>query len=347
MHGGDIYRNSIHHDFSVNTNPMGVPSEVQWVLTEAALHAGRYPDIVHESLVTETAKMFNVINDVVVYGNGASEVIMAICHALLPKKAMLVVPGFSGYEYCLQGACPKCDVVYYQLKESDDFKLTGDILDAIETEKPRVLFLTNPNNPNGLLIDKDLLERIIETCESISCTVVVDECFLTLTGKEKELSLAYNIRKYKSLVVLRAFTKTFAIPGVRLGYAICSRGVLAESIKAHLPEWNLSIFAQMAGAECLKHMDYVEDSVKIINAERKYLREELTALGFEVYPSEANYILFKSDKKDLAERLLEYKILIRDCADYVGLGKGYYRVAIKLHNENNGLISALENIQNE
>ena len=103
----------------------------------------------------------------------------------------------------------------------------------------------------------------------------------------------------------------------------------------------------MAGAECLKHMDYVEDSVKIINAEQKYLREELTALGFEVYPSEANYILFKSDKKDLAERLLEYKILIRDCSDYVGLEKGYYRVAIKLHNENNGLISALENIQNE
>ncbi len=347
MHGGDIYRNSIHFDFSVNTNPQGVPAEVQWVLTEAALHAGRYPDIVHENLVTETAKMFNVINDVVVYGNGASEIIMAICHALLPKKAMLIVPGFSGYEYCLQGACPKCDVVYYQLKESDDFRLSGDILDAIETEKPRVLFLTNPNNPNGLLIDKDLLEQMIETCESISCTVVVDECFLTLTGKEKELSLAYNIRKYKSLIVLRAFTKTFAIPGVRLGYAICSRRVLAESIKAHLPEWNLSIFAQMAGAECLKHMDYIEDSVKIINAERKYMKEELTTLGFKVYPSEANYILFKSDKKDLAERLLEYKILIRDCSDYVGLGKGYYRVAIKLHNENNGLISALGNIQNE
>ena len=131
MHGGDIYRNSIHFDFSVNTNPMGVPSEVQWVLTEAALHAGRYPDIVHETLVTETAKMFNVINDVVVYGNGASEIIMAICHALLPKKAMLVVPGFSGYEYCLQGACPKCDVVYYQLKEKP---FIGDTLRKIEVK---------------------------------------------------------------------------------------------------------------------------------------------------------------------------------------------------------------------
>ena len=103
----------------------------------------------------------------------------------------------------------------------------------------------------------------------------------------------------------------------------------------------------MAGAECLKHMDYVEDSVKIINPERKYLSEELTALGFEVYPTEANYILFKTKRKDLAERLLEYNIMIRDCSDFVGLEKGYYRVAIKLHNENNGLISALENILNE
>ncbi|SFH53647.1 histidinol-phosphate aminotransferase [Pseudobutyrivibrio sp. OR37] len=347
MHGGDIYRNSIHFDFSVNTNPLGVPSEVQWVLTEAALHAVRYPDISHERLIGETAKIFDVLEDMVVYGNGASEIIMAICHAIMPKKAMLIAPCFSGYEYCLTGACGKCDIVYHELKEADSFRLTDDIIDAIKSEKPKVLFLTNPNNPNGLLVEKDLLERIILACESVGCTVILDECFITLTGREKELSLAYNIRKYKSLVVLRAFTKTFAIPGVRLGYAICSKKILADSIKAHLPEWNLSIFAQMAGAECLKHTDYISDSVRTINAERKYLTEALALLGLKVYPTDANYILFKTEKKDLAQRLLEYNILIRDCSDYIGLGEGYYRVAIKLNNENSGLISAIENILND
>ena len=344
MHGGDIYRNNIHFDFSVNLNPLGLPSEVQWVLTEAALHANKYPDITHEQLISETAKLFDVIEDVVIYGNGASELIMAICHALNPKKAMLVVPCFSGYEYSITGANPKCDIVYYALKEADDFRLTDDVIDAIETEKPRILFLTNPNNPNGLLIEKELLERIIVACENIGCTVIVDECFISLTGREKELSLVYNIKKYKSVVVLRAFTKTFAIPGVRIGYAICSKKMLADSIKAHLPEWNLSIFAQMAGVQCLKQLDYINDSVKIIDVERKYLMDELTAKGYKVYPTEANFILFKAKDYNLADKLLEYNILIRDCSDYVGLGKGYYRVAIKLHNENEGLIIALESL---
>ena len=90
MHGGDIYRNSIQHDFSVNINPMGVPTEVQWVLTEAVLHANKYPDIYHERLIEKTSYIFEVPESNIVYGNGASEIIMAICHGLNPKKAFLI-----------------------------------------------------------------------------------------------------------------------------------------------------------------------------------------------------------------------------------------------------------------
>ncbi len=347
MHGGDIYRNSIHFDFSVNINPLGVPSEVQWVLTEAALHANKYPDILHENLIEDTAKVFDCLNDAIVYGNGASELIMAICHAINPKKAMLVQPCFLGYEYGIKGAAPNCKLIYHNLIEENSFALKEDILDAIEQEKPNVLFLTNPNNPNGLLIEKDLMEKIIEACDNAGTTLVVDECFIALTNREKELSLAYNIRSYKSVIVLRAFTKSFAIPGVRIGYCICSKSTMAEKIKAHLPEWNLSIFAQMAGVECLKHLDFVEEAVELIQEERSFLTEDLTRLGFKVFPSDANYVLFKSSDHELAKKLLEYSILIRDCDDYNGLGKGFYRIAVKKHNENEGLLSALEDIVNE
>ncbi|MCR5581158.1 MAG: aminotransferase class I/II-fold pyridoxal phosphate-dependent enzyme [Pseudobutyrivibrio sp.] len=347
MHGGDIYRNNIHFDFSVNLNPLGVPPEVQWVLTEAALHANKYPDIFHENLIADTARLFGVYEDQVLFGNGASELIMAICHAVLPKKALLLAPAFLGYEHCIVGASPKCEIAYHYLKEEDDFELKEDILDVIREIKPGIIFLTNPNNPNGRLIDKDLLHRIINACDRINCKVVVDECFLTLTGMERDLSLIYDIRSYKSLVVLRAFTKTFSIPGVRLGYAICSKAELAETIKCHLPEWNLSIFAQMAGAECLKHRDFVDNSVEMIKDERIYLMNGLKDLGLKTYTSDVNYILFRSDRTDLKDKLLEYSILIRDCSDYVGLEKGYYRVAIRQHNENNGLLSALDSVLNE
>ncbi len=344
MHGGDIYRNNVHFDFSVNINPLGVPSEVQWVLTEAALHANKYPDILHENLINETAKDFDVIPEVVLYGNGASELIMAICHAIGPKKAMLVQPSFLGYEKCITGANPDCKLVNHMLLQEDGFELKEDILSKIKSEKPELLFLTNPNNPNGRLIEPELLNKIIETCEAIGTTVVLDECFISLTGREEELSLTYKIRNYKSLIILRAFTKSFAIPGVRIGYCVCSNRALADKVRAHLPEWNLSIFAQMAGMECLKHKEYIAEATKVIVPERKYLTSELSRLGFEVYPSDVNFILFKSNRLDLQEKLLDYSILIRDCSDYKGLSKGFYRIAVKLHNENEGLITALSDI---
>ena len=122
MHGGDIYRNSIRYDFSVNINPKGIPSEVQWVLTEAALHANKYPDIFHQRLVMDTADVFNIPENTIVYGNGASEIIMAICHALNPEKALFIAPSFSGYETCVKGASPSCELSYYYLSEDNDFE---------------------------------------------------------------------------------------------------------------------------------------------------------------------------------------------------------------------------------
>lgn len=347
MHGGDIYRNSIYFDFSVNINPLGVPSEVQWVLTEAALHSNKYPDIYHEKLIKNTAETFDVLEDDIVFGNGASEIIMAICHMFLPKSAMLIAPCFLGYERCIKGAVPSCDITYHHLKEEDGFALKEDIIDELLGKRPKLLFLTNPNNPNGLLTDKLLLRDIVKTCEKIGTTLVIDECFLALTGHQKDLSLVSSIRDYKSVIILRAFTKSFAIPGVRLGYAICSKKDIADGIKRHLPEWNLSIFAQMAGAECLKHLDFVDDAVDLINTERYYLTNSLKELGFTVFPSDVNFILFKSKELNLKEKLIEFGILIRDCSDFEGLDKGYYRIAVKLHNENEGLISALESIVNQ
>ena len=206
------------------------------------------------------------------------------------------------------------------------------------------MFLTNPNNPNGLLVDGDLLSDIITACENAGTTLVIDECFLPLTGKEMECSLAYDISRYKSLIVLRAYTKTFAIPGVRIGYGICSNKALADSLKGHLPEWNLSMFAQMAGIECLKHQDYIEESVSLVSEEREYLSGKLEKLGFKVYGSDANYILFKSSELELDKKLLQYNILIRDCSDYNGLEKGFYRIGIKNRQENDILLAALEEL---
>ena len=179
--------------------------------------------------------------------------------------------------------------------------------------------------------------------------LLVDECFLALSGGDKD-SLIHCIRS-ESLpaVVLRAFTKTFAIPGVRLGYAVCS-APMAERIQRELPEWNLSVFAQYAGRAALETVaggtsGYLAASVEMIAREREFLSEELEKLGFRVFPSDANYILFQSRDWELHQKLLDKGILIRDCRDYHGLTAGFYRTAVRTHRENTALLRCLRNIK--
>ena len=339
MHGGDIYRHDVKYDFSVNLNPLGMPENVRKKLIEAISCADRYPDILNENLTTKTAKMLSISKEQICFGNGASELIMAICHSLLPDSVMFVAPGFSGYKSAVSSAAPDCRIYCHYLKEENDFDLTKDFLDDLKICEPKLIFLTTPNNPNGRLIDEVLLKQILETCDEIGAVVVVDECFLSLTGKDEELSLIKEVDKRKKLIVLRAFTKTYAIAGVRLGYSVGSREMI-KKIKAHLPEWNISVFAQMAGAECLKNSQYVASSAEYIKRERKYLSDGLKKAGFKVFSSDANYILFRC-RYDLSARFLERGILIRDCADYEGLSTGFYRVAVRSHEENEYLLSVL------
>ena len=343
MHGGDIYRNRIDLDFSVNINPLGPPEEVQKILREGISLVDRYPDPYHEKLREELAAFFGLHKEEVVPGNGVSELLMALCHALSPRVAMVLSPGFSGYEYALRGACAHCKILYHTLSEEEGFTLKEDLLLRLKKERPEVLFLADPNNPNGRLIDGGLLKEILKVCEGQETVLVLDESFKPLTGAEKKLSAAYRVKDHKNLIVLRAFTKSFAIPGIRLGYALC-RSKLAELIKGHLPEWNLSVLAQVAGEECLKHLDHVEKASKLIRRERGYLRAELLKRGLKPYPSDANYILFYCAHEDLGEKLIRRGILVRDCADYRSLKEGYYRVAVKKHEENEKLIRTISKI---
>ena len=267
MHGGDIYRNKVKYDFSVNTNPLGMPPEVAAALSEAVFDADKYPDLIHEELINETAKVLGIEPFRIVYGNGASEILMALCHAALPEKILVTAPSFLGYTNIIHKAYKDCGIVYHYLSEVEDFELKDDILELIEMEAPSILFLTNPNNPNGRFVDKSLLERIVSKCDETGTVLLLDECFLPLSGADKERSMIPKISEHGNIVVLRAFTKSFAMAGVRLGYAVCGDKALAEAIRAHLPEWNLSLFAQRAGVAGLGHLDVIQQAAEYIAKE--------------------------------------------------------------------------------
>lgn len=338
-HGGDIYRNQIRQDFSVNTNPLGMPDSVREALHQAVEEAEHYPDIHAQELANAVAEQLRISEKKLVFGNGASELFHAVLHAVKPLKVLIPVPSFLGYEEAAKAL--DCEIIFYEMKEEEKFCLTERIFDVLD-ESVSLVFLANPNNPVGNLVEPGLIFKIAEKCRQCDITLVLDECFIELTGKELKYSFLSQLEEFSNVVVVRAFTKLYAIPGVRLGYLVCEQN-LAEKVRLQLPEWNLSVFAQRAGAAAIKEQGYVARAVSCIQTQRLFLCEELKAAGCNVFESDADYLLFYSEKK-LYELFLQRGILIRDCSNFRGLQSGYYRIAVKSEEQNRIFAEVLREI---
>lgn len=343
MHGGDRYGREVEYDFSINVNPLGTPPAVIQAVHEAVSEADIYPDIRCRELRKAISRHFQVPCENVLCGNGASELLMAVSHALRPKKALLCAPGFSGYQYAFAAA--GCEISYARLDEADGFAVTDGYIRTLERERPDFAVLTNPGNPVGRLVSRDILLKAADWCRENSAYLLIDECFLELTEQGGRHSFVSELGEYPCVLILRAFTKSMAIPGIRLGYLLGPPSLM-DRVAAQLPEWNVSVLAQRAGtaairvAECT---DYLGESRRLIAGERHFLQESLRALGCQVYQSDANFVLFYMEReKRLFEKLAEKRILIRDCSDYVGLREGYYRIAVRGREENAALLRAME-----
>lgn len=339
IHGGDIYRNHVKTDFSVNVNPLGIPKVVEAALYGAVEKCSTYPDISAEKLKKAVSGMLTVPKEQILFGNGASELFMAVVHGIKPKKTVIPVPSFYGYEYAAEAA--DGEIVYYETKEETCFCLREDFLSVL-TEETDILFLANPNNPTGNLMGREELCSLISHCRDKGIYVVLDECFIEFCGKK--YSMLQEIERFSNLILVRAFTKIFAIPGVRLGYLVCSNRLLLEKIGRQLPEWNLSGFAQAAGYECAMQMEFAEKTAAYTEQERRFLEDGFMRAGCRVFPGNANFLLIYSEQR-LYDKLLEKGILIRDCENFRGLSKGFYRIAVKSRKENEDLLKAIGEIQ--
>lgn len=346
IHGGDIYSRQIRLDFSVNGNPLGMPDAAAQAIHEAVQHVGEYPDITATALTDAVSRMLSgecgreLPKEYLLFGNGASELFLAIVHALKPQNVVIPVPSFYGYEYAAEAADSHIKYVY--LPENAGFCPGQELLQAL-TSDTDLLFLANPNNPTGQLMNLEYLHQLLEHCRQREITVVLDECFMEFceTNREQPKSLLGETCQYDNLLLVRAFTKSFAMPGVRLGYLVCSNAELREKIRRQLPEWNLSVFAQRAGIACAEQAEqYLRDTVEYVKTERAYLWEGLEARGIRVVSGEADFLLLYTTQP-IYDRLLAKGILIRNCENFRGLGAGYYRIAVKRHEENEVLLQEL------
>ena len=340
IHGGDIYRHPDMIDFSSNCNPFGPPQSVQDAICRAAGQIGHYPDVQCSLLRDALSAKLHVPGAWIFFGNGAAEVIFAAVTALKPKKALLPAPTFAEYAQALETV--GCEIQYVQTAEADGFALPMDFAEQI-TEDIDMVFLCNPNNPTGNLLSREETERVIRRAGALGCTVVLDECFLDFVENPDEFSMLGELAAYPHVILLKAFTKLYAMAGVRLGYGISSNPAIIEKLERSVQPWNVSSLAQAAGLAALVEDAYVRESLTTLRAERAYLLQALEKLGCRTYASQANYIFFRGETT-LGEKLRAAGFLVRDCSNYAGLGKGYYRVAVRLHEDNVKLVQALTHI---
>ena len=348
-HGGNVYAHRGVVDFSASINPLGMPDEVVRVLRERVRDFEAYPDIECTELCQAIAQATGVPTRQVICTAGASDLIDRACAVLAPRRALVTAPCFSGYEQALERV--GATIERHRLREEDGFAFTGRFLDEGFFNRDRdeganasagadIVFVCTPNNPTGLTVSLDLIERVVCTARRAGAVVVLDECFLDFTERPSAVGLC---ARYPNLVVMRAFTKMYAMAGLRLGYGICSDEELVARIGEAGQPWAVSTPAQVAGVAALGVPGWIERSRAFVDEQREVLAGGLASCGMRVIASEANYLLFKSDVQ-LYEPLLQRGFLIRRCANFEGLDENGYRIAVRTADENAALLAAIEEV---
>ena len=336
-HGGDIYTHKNILDFSANINPFGIPDAIKKAVASAINNCTAYPDPYCRALRNRLSVEENVPEKWILCGNGAAELIYSFAYSLpKDKPALIVSPTFSEYQSALSAAGIRTE--HFMLEEQKGFVLDDSIMN-IDFSRYSVLFICTPDNPTGITVRSDLLERLAATGIRLFC----DMCFIDLTDSRDRYNVPELLKKYPNLVILKAFTKSFAIPGLRLGYMLCSDEAFMVAMSEKAPCWNVSIPAQAAGCAALDCKEWLSGTVKAIGQERNRMTDALGSMGIKVYPGEANFLLLYSFT-DLYGRLLGKGILVRDCSNYQGLRKGFIRIAVRKPEENDQLLDALREV---
>ncbi|MDP4209867.1 MAG: threonine-phosphate decarboxylase CobD [Bacteroidota bacterium] len=350
-HGGNIYETQRNRgiptdeliDFSANINPLGMAPALKDALAdsfEAILH---YPDIEYFNLKQSIASVYGIAPEFIFPGNGAGELIFRYFRVLRPKKVLIVAPTFSEYEQAIRLAGG--EVEYFQLQEDADFNLDIAALKLRLADGFDVLVLCNPNNPTGSFLPLSQLGEIVESSQHYGMQVMVDESFIDFVCEAPQQSAVQLLSE--NVFVVKSLTKFYAIPGLRLGFAVSFNTDVNELLNYTREPWNINALAAMAGEIILHQTDYIRESIRYVDAERVRFVEDLKKIdGLTVYPSSVNFLLLRLDERfdlcDMSEKLLQKKFLIRNASNFEFLDSRYFRIAVRKREENILLTQALK-----
>lgn len=353
-HGGNIYeanrrlgkQDTAFLDFSANINPLGLADSVRVAIEEALPQIIHYPDATAYALKTAISRHYHVPFDTITVGNGAVEPIYILCHMIRPTRVGVLAPTFSEYERAAR-ACGAV-IEYLPLTAAEKFALDTT---AICRRLPELdmLFLGNPNNPSGCLLPPDCLTTILTTAKQHNVWLVIDESFIDFIPEQLTYTARKYLADYERLVIIHSLTKFYALPGLRLGFALTTAS-LTERLHAGKDPWNVNNLAQAAGIAALADTDYQQQTRAIVAQNRLTLYQQLQKLpGIKAFEPSVNFILLDISQtritaSELCRRLQTMGILLRNCSNYPGLDESYVRVAVKQDTQNQQLLQALSTV---
>jgi len=355
VHGGDIYQSSRKTgiapeeiiDFSGNINPFGITQGLKDHICRSLDAIGHYPDMEYRELKKAIAEFTGCSPDQVIVGNGGTELISLIFKALSPKKALIPSPTYSEYERDLYLLGKEANP--YRIKEELDFRIDGKGLAEELANGYDTLILCNPNNPTGKLIARDELFQVLDFAREKKITILADETYMEFTDDADASTMINDLSNYKNIIILRGFSKFFAVPGIRLGYCITDTSIVSLMERFKEP-WTVNSIADIAGIYLARDAEYIRKSREWVHRERTFLYERLRSFkSLKVYSTDANFFLVKILDPGLSAALLKDRLenmglLIRDLSGYYYLDKSFFRVAVHTHENNIRLIEALGKI---
>ena len=350
-HGGTIYAAARYLgitaeeilDFSASINPLGPPPGVHDAVMAAFGRVVHYPDPEAKELREALSRHHGLCFENVFPANGSTELIHLLPRLFPGSRALIVAPPFSEYAAALEKA--GWDLHYLLLEPEHGFELSLPDLSARLADGFDLLVLANPGNPTGALIPFVRIADLLELCREAGTVPVIDEAFMDFCEEESAVSLVVNDGRG---LVLRSLTKFYALPGLRLGYAVAAAGVI-ERLSGLVPPWSVGTLAQAAGVAALADEGYRQKTLRLVAEERALLTAGMTSIsGLLPYPSVANYLLVELPggitAAELRARLFPRRILIRDCSNFIGLTGRFFRVAVRGREENERLLAALAEV---
>lgn len=345
-HGGDIYAEDLPAeplDFSASINPLGMPEGVRRAAEQAVSGCVHYPDPTCRALRQAIAQREQMDADQIFCGNGAADVLYRLLLALRPKKILLLAPTFA--EYAQAATLVGGEIIRFPLQESDCFAVPERFWDAVTAEIDLVV-VCNPNNPTGQDMPKWLVKKGIERCAAAGARLLVDECFYDFLDEPEQHTVADAIADHPHLIVLRSFTKMYAMPGLRLGYCLSSDICLLENLYDMGAPWPVSVIAQACGVAAARDTEFPARTRQYIAQQRAYLQQGLQELGLFVVPGKANFLLCKNEAiPDLTQEMRKKGVLIRSCSNFPGLDERWFRVAVRTDVENAALLRTLRELK--